>query len=280
MRCIRLLLSILGLLALLVAAPAGETEYHAISDPLPGLAGKTYGDLLRQVIPDLKLGEQSATGTQTAPLRHVAGAGWGGEALDPVEVTGVSSLELRAADKPYRLLLADLGTSQDRMESTTALALFDAEGSLLDAVDVGFDRWTGFAEPTTLPIGGTNEAAIIVSEHANSNQTYTTHAVIYIENGKLRLADTVFTFNEANCSYERRQTPHFQPLAAGAENAGFVVAVTDRQQPPEEPCADQPAAEAFEREVRVTYRWDEAAKAFVPDSDALSRMEAESEQRF
>ena len=174
------ILRALCLLIFALGAPAGaEVE---VGVRVPGSADLTYADLLKQVVPDLALADGEATGTQVQPLRHIA-EGFGGDPPANVAIRTVHTLALEAEGRRRLLVLAHLGASEDRVEETVVLALFDQEPSpkLLDAVDVGMDRFTSLGQPPLLRIGPKDEAIVTTSSHHNSHQSYRTTALLAVQ---------------------------------------------------------------------------------------------------
>jgi hypothetical protein len=93
--------------------------------------------------------------------------------------------------------------------------------------------------------------------------------------------DTVFTFDDHGCGYERRQMPDFM---AGGNNArtyaDIVVSVTEETRHTGEYCDGQETPPEGGRAIGATYRWDDAASRFAPDTDALEVLARENQGRF
>jgi hypothetical protein len=119
-----------------------------------------------------------------------------------------------------------------------------------------------------------------MSTHFNSSQGYVTSALILPRNDRFELIDTVFTFDEKSCAFERAQAPLFKVLAAsGGGFAAIEATVTETTSPGEPDCgADVP--EPSTRTIAVTYKWDDAASRYVADSDAFDKLAAENAGRF
>jgi hypothetical protein len=163
------------------------------------------------------------------------------------------------------------------------LALYSLTGkpTLLDAADVAFDKDTYFRDSGSLSVGEGRNVVLTMSMHFNSNQDYVTSALILLRNDQLQLVDTVFTFSDKDCSFEREQMPEFR---AGGRDAGaysdIVATVTETTKPTGETCSEEQTLEPATRQIAVTYRWDEAASRFVADSEALKVLAKEDESRF
>lgn len=264
------------------AAHAGETALPDPQDVVPGTEGATYLDLVRQVLPDLEESEGVYRGSKVVDTRHIAGPPMGGDPPGEYLVFDVAALPLRAAGRDRLAILFDLGETVDTAEGFAVLALYELGSSplLLDAVQVGFDRRTWFRDPASVALNADDELVLTISMHANASQTYVTTAMIMARGERLQLVDTVFTFDDRGCGFERTQVPQFRSGAReGRRYADVVVTVVEITRRAPESCAgDLP--QAGSRVIEVTYRWDDRQARFLPDSDALDRLERENEQRF
>ena len=157
---------------------------------------------------------------------------------------------------------------------------FPRKPLLLDAADVGYDRSSYFRDPATLAVAEGTDAIVTMSTHFNSSQGYVTSALILPRNDRFELIDTVFTFDEKTCAFERAQVPssRFLPQARGGF-APIEATVTETTTPGEPDCGDE-VPEPATRTITVTYKWDDAASRYVPDSDAFDKLAAEDEKRF
>lgn len=278
-----LLLALTVALSALGRAFAQEVTSIDPADPVPGARDSTYLDLVRQFVPDIAATDNIYEGHQVIGMRHVNGDEMSGEAPETVAIHAISALPVQSDGKDRLLLLVDLGQSEDSVESFTVLALFSlADGpTLLDAANVGYDRFTGFGEPPELSLGEGKNVVITQSSHFNSNQNYEATPLILVRNDHLQFIDTVFTFDDRSCSYTRDQVAKF---GAGDRDArtypDIVATVTETTSPSGEDCGDEQPPKAGARSFRVTYRWDEAASKFVADSDAFERLAKENEERF
>ena len=212
------------------------------------------------------------------PLRHVAGPERQAEPPQEPTVADFSVLPLAGG---RILLLVDLGMAEDAAEGYAVLALFDPAGKphLVDAADVAFDRTTWFLEPVMLDLGDGRLAVLTMSMHSNSDQAYVTTAIVLVGD-RLELIDSVFTFDEAVCAYERTQRLAVEVRPEGSGPAAIAATVVDTTAPTGADCGDDPAPQPASATVAVTWRWDEAAKRYRPDSDALEKLAAEAAERF
>jgi hypothetical protein len=283
MRAIALVPRICGILAAfwlgLAAASAAEVAFPAPVDAVPGTNGVTYLDLLREIVPDLAEADGVYRGKTVMPLRHVAGPDR--QAEPPQEPTVADFSVLPLAGSGRILLLVDLGMAKDAAEGYAVLALFDPAGKprLVDAADVAFDRTTWFLEPVMLGLDDGRLAVLTMSMHSNSDQAYVTTAIVLVGD-RLELIDSVFTFDEAVCAYERTQRLAIETRPDGAGPAAIAATVVDTTTPTGADCGEDAVPQPASATVAVTWRWDEAAKRYRPDSDALEKLAAEAAERF
>lgn len=281
MRPARFLLAACLALPLATPAPAGEVSFPQLADAVPGADSATYLDLARQVLPDLALEGNIYRGRTVIDMRHVGGADMGVPPLEDFSIFGVSVTPLRAEGKDRLVMLFDLGS--DEAEGFAGLALLDPAGKpqLLDAAQVAFDRWTSFHDPATIPLGPDDDLLLTRSTHFNSQQGYVTTVMSLVRDGRLQLIDTVFTFDERGCGFERMQMPDFSAIAgSGRAYNDIAVTVAETTSHTGEDCGGRNLPPAGVRTIEATYRWDDAQSRFVPDSDALEILARENEARF
>ena len=281
------ILRALCLLIFALGAPAGAAAQVEVGARVPSSADLTYADLLKQVVPDLALADGEATGTQVQPLRHIA-EGFGGDPPANVAIRTVHTLALEAEGRRRLLILAHLGASEDRVEETVVLALFDQEPSpkLLDAVDVGMDRFTSLGQPPLLRIGPKDQAIVTTSSHHNSHQSYRTTALLAVQGGRFKLIDTFSTLGDRVCK-GRDEVRNSQTLSFAAEPSkggryhAIRATVIEGETVKAGACGGREGnGRTSSRRWSASYRWSEAEQAFVRSSDALKNLEARNEKRF
>lgn len=277
----RFLLAACFALPLATPALAGEVTFPQLADAVPGAGGATYLDLARQVLPDLALEGDNYRGRTVIDMRHLGGADMGVPPLESFPIFDVPVTPIRAEGRNRLAILLDLGSEE--AEGFAALALFDPAGKpqLLDAAQVAFDRSTYFRDPAAIPLGSDDDLLLTMSTHFNSQQGYVTTVMSFVRDGRLQLVDTVFTFDERICGFERIQFPAFRAGERGDRPyADIVVTVTEETKRTEEGCGAAELPDAGVRAVEVTYRWDAAQMRFLPDSDALEVLASEARARF
>ena len=235
------------------AATAGSLP--DINDVVPGHPDVTYLALMRQAIPDLAYNPATKqVEGRLKSLRHIMGKNAAGEPPDPVVVSFVEDIRLKAGGRPRIAVLADLGPSKDSAQNTALLALFDdaPKPRLLDAVDVGADKETSFDQHPTLALGPGDDALVTYSEHFNSNQTYAQRLMIFVRGDRFRLIDDLFLLSDSACGYKREETPTFATKPA-SPYATLVVTVTETLKPLDEQC-DEPPPAPYVHTYGATYR--------------------------
>ena len=246
------------------------------------MPGVTYLDLLRQAIPDLAMNaaDKQVEG-HLKPLRHIMGKQAGSDPPDPVVADFLEVRHIKAGGRPRLVVLAGLGQAEDSAQSTTLMALFDdaPKPKLLDAVDVGVDKDTGFNDkPSQIALGPGDDALVTFSGHGNSNQSYQARLVIFVRGDRLRLIDDIFVLSDNACGYQRDETPVFATQPA-TPYATLQVTVTERLKRLDEDCGDQAVPPPYVRTYHAAYRWDPVKGAFVGHGD-LVRLDELNRGRF
>jgi hypothetical protein len=263
-------------------AVAADVSFPELADKIPGHPAITYLDLAKLIVPDLAKVAAGYQGHVVIDLRHFDGPDSSEKPPETIVNPGIASMPIRVGGRDRLLVLIDLGESEYSVADFAVLALYDvsARPLLLDAADVGYDRSSYFRDPATLAVAEGTDAIVTMSTHFNSSQGYVTSALILPRNDRFELIDTVFTFDEKTCAFERAQNPVFKVLAASP--AGFApieATVTETTTPGAPDCGDE-VPEPATRTITVTYKWDDAASRYVPDSDAFDKLAAENEKRF
>jgi hypothetical protein len=266
-----------------MAAVAGEATSADLGAQVPGLEHLTYLDLARQLVPDLAAAGNSYEGHKVIDVRHIAGDDMKSMPPQTVKPSSVDVLPVRSDGKDRLLLMLDLGQSEDAVQGYEILALFNALGDpkLLDAAEIGYDRFTSFREPDRISLGEGKDLVLTESSHFNSNQTYINTALILIRNDSLQLVDTFFTFHDRGCSFVRDEVLDLRAGDRDGRTYSDIVATVTETTKLEDPiCEGDQPPKAGTRTVTATYRWDEAASRFIPDSDAIKKLEEENMERL
>ena len=285
MRGLKAFLALVAALALAPAARAADPVLTEPSDLVPGHPGVTWLDLLKQEIPDLapNAANKDIEGHLAGPLPHVEGKTYQSDPPDPVVLSYVDNLRIHAGGKPYIVVIADLGQAEDSAQSTTLLALYDDAPTpkLLDAVDVGLDKDTGFDDHDLLPLGPGDDAVVTYSEHFNSDQSYQGRLLLFVRSGHFRVIAHVFTLSDRGCGYDRDEVPTLttRPDAVSPYRQVDLV-ITETLKRTDEDCSDDVVPGPYTRSFHASYRWDADKSQWDADEAGLGRLDKENEARF
>ena len=216
-------------------------------------------------------------------MRDISGADDGGSPPSTTSLPNAAVLGIKAGGKDRLTMLFDLGDAADSANGFAVLALYDLSSAqrLLDAANVAYDRSTYFRDPAALGISDDNDAVVTMSTHFNSSQGYVTTALILPHDDRLELIDTIFTFDENLCAFRRQQVPSFKVTGmAGATFAAIEATVTETTTPSGKAATTSKSRRRRSVTITVTYKWDDAASRYAPDSDALKKLAIEDQERF
>jgi hypothetical protein len=278
---------------------AGTVRAGALdpADHVPGHTTVTYFDLVRQIVPDLDslpMQGLSKAGEPTAhiivPYRHIEGDDAKTAPAGPVAIQLLTALTIRADGKSRLALMIDLGPSDEAVTEFTLLALFDTtdQPKLLDVVEVGTDRLTGFAGKPH-PLGqehkqGRKHGADLItvdSDHFNSNEDFVGTEFVFVSNNRFQLAGSVFTFDAHICASRRRQEPVVTTTAdPGRRYRKIRVAVNESVSLERDRvgCSGEKIPRPFRRTYHATYRWSAARKRFEIASSDLQKLDRENQK--
>ena len=278
---VRFLFLVCIVLAATVAVRAQGIYVEDLEKPVPGFGGRTYLDLARQIVPDLKPEGQELAGGQPVAARRI-----GTEPRDlpaQVRMRSVKAVPFTVAGKPRLLLL--LANEPDYYATTgwyAALALFDPAGGAqpIDMVDVTFGVSSEFHGRELLDLGG-GVTAVFTSSVKQHHWDARTTALLFVRDDRLFFVDTLEILTAMPCSHMFWQTIDFDSVVAGgpvrsiratiyegsiASNAYYC----DGDWPPEN----------GSRDVSARYDWDSAANRFVRDSDVLARLQEDTFAKY
>jgi hypothetical protein len=274
--------------AFLCAAGASRAGALDPTDHVPGHPTVTYFDLVKQIVPDLDSlpvhGEPTAH--TIVPYRHIEGDDAKTVPAGPVAIQLLTALTIKADGNSRLALLADLGPSGEAVTEFTLLALFDMadQPKLLDVVEVGTDRLTGFAgKPLPLGQGHKDGADLITidSDHFNSNEDFVGTEFVFVRNNRFQLAGSLFTFDVRICASRRSQEPVITTAAdPGKRYRKIHVAVNESVtlEPDRAGCSGEKIPRPFRRTYRAIYRWNEVRKHFEIASSDLQRLDRENKK--
>ena len=262
---------------------SGVADIVAPSDPVPGHIGLTYFDLMKKVVTDLDPASPHGEAHQVVPYRHIEGKRAKTVPENAVAIKYLAPLTVRADGMARLALLADLGPSAADVAEFVLLALFDLTGEpkLLDVVEVGRDRLTGFADKPLVSLGHGSDLIRIDSDHFNSNEDFVDTELILVRNDHFQLVETIFTFDVKACAFKVTELVNVTTLPdPGNAYERIVLAVTEKVelQDDAEGCGEAKVPRPSVRTFRATYRWHPRRRAFVATSSNLHRLDEENKR--
>jgi hypothetical protein len=263
---------------------AADLGLYDITDRISGHPAISYFDLLKQIVPDLTADKNTASGRKIGTLRHIAGPDNGAGAPDVIKISSLQALNFQAQGKPAIAILVEIGEIENSVEQPVVLAVFEdgEHPRLLDFVDVGMDRMTGFGSPKLLRIGPNDQAIVTDSQHFNSSENFGSLALIFVRDGKLQLVDTFSTFGMNTCSRRETQSLSFRarPAARSAPYFAITAALKEQRVRTGETCDGEKRLAPYARTVTTTYAWNPATGRFTAKSDAIKRLEKATGERL
>ena len=268
------------LLVCVDGAAAKPVLFPEPAQPVRPGADRTYADLVALVVPGVVVNGEKYSGGDVIAVRNIAGGDLEDIEPESMEALRVAAVPVRSGGQDRMALLLDFG--RGKYDAGFAiLALFDVADKprLLDAANVATSRHTSFFDTVRLSVGAGDDLLMTRSAHFNSSQGYTTVALIHVRNDRLEPVDSIFTFDEKTCAFERTQQLDIRQ-AGGEPFASITAIVTVVTATAEERCNASTVPEPGTRTITVTYRWDAVARRYVPDSDAFDVLARENEKRF
>lgn len=260
---------LLGLLVWLCSAlPAAASE---LDEKVPGHPGLTYFDLMKLVVTDLA--PDTKGGEELVPFRHIEGKDSKTAVPDAPSIESLDAISM-PGDRSRLVVLADLGHTDEDVAEVALLCLFalDPSPKLLDVVEVGNDRFTGFMSKSPPMLAPGAPLILIVSGHNNSNQSYQSTEMIFIRHERFSLIDNLFLFGESFCAFERTQAPSFATLPDRGPYRAIHVAVQQVTKRSGVDCGHEKSPPAGRKTYQATYRWDARKLDFVASSHELDTL--------
>jgi hypothetical protein len=264
---------------LIGAASAAAIE---IGDSVAGRPDLTYLDLMKLIVTDLAPDEQGgAVGHHVVAFDHIDGKEAKGDPPAEIALTSLETMSI-PGDPSRVLVLADLGPSEGFVADAVLLALFAVapKPRLLDVVEIGTDRSTGFSDAKVGLLAPRTPLILVYSTHNNSNQTYLSTKMMFVRGDRFRLIDSLFTFGDRNCADESAQDPTFAVFAGRTPYSVVHVSVVERVTQTGQDCGDQKPRRAHVKTYQANYRWDARRQIFTTQSKQLERLAAEDQKRF
>jgi hypothetical protein len=275
--------AIAALIGILWLADAASAEIVELTDMLPGHPGVTYFDLMKLVVTDIEVDPpEPPTAHTIVPYRHIEGAKARTEPAGPIAIKYLEPLNIHAGGPARLALMADLGDSDEAVAEFVLLALFDMtdEPKLLDVVEVGRDRLTGFGTPALTPLGNGTDLINIDSDHFNSNEDFVVNELLFVRNDRFELVDSLFTFDVKMCAFALTEEPSVSTrLARGERYRRILLNVREKREvmPDAASCDDKPPR-PFAQNYSTVYRWDAHRGRFVAISGNMKKLDAENDR--
>jgi hypothetical protein len=256
------------------------------SDAVAGHSGLTYFDLMRMVVTDLapESAGAKATAHQVVNYRHIEGKDSKTVPEGAVAIKYLEPLEIHSDGKARLVLMADLGPSDGAVAEFVLLALFDIGSrgpKLLDVVEVGTDRLTGFADKPLLPLGHGSDLIRVNSDHFNSNEDFVNTELIFVRDDRFELVEAVYTFNVRTCTYRLTEWPAVRTVFDRSRRYRRIVLTVPEKVEREDDftdCGDDKVPRPFVRTFRATYRWNTQRRTFVTASSNLEKLAKENDK--
>lgn len=280
----RLAATLVIVLAGIAPARAADVVNSTPVDPV--IAGGTvrFLDLARHFVPDLDGSESGYVGRKLSEIRHLGGPDYANGDADRFGFYDVSHVMAKVNGRDRLLVLFDFAQAAPAAQGVAILALYDVSGArpeLLDAADIGFDASTYFFDQALLPVSEGTHVVLVSSSHFNSSQSFATQSMIMVLDDRLSLIDSTTLLGERLCGLDRQQTIAYAANPGdGKPFAPIKVTVTDAATAIEEQCADLKPAELGTSRIEASYVWQAARQRYLPDSDALERLEKINESRY
>jgi hypothetical protein len=267
---------------------AGASDALDPSDHVAGHPAVTYFDLVKQIVTDLdalpaqgaKAGEPTAH--TIVPYRHIEGKDAKTDPAGPVAIQLLTAYTIHADGKSRLALMIDLGPSDEAVTEFTLLGLFDMtdQPKLLDVVEVGTDRLTGFAGKP-IPLGHGADLIVVDSDHFNSNEDFVGTELMFVRHDRFQLIGSLFTFDDHFCASRRSQEPMVTTRTdAGRRYRQIHLAVHERVTllADSAGCSGEKVPRPSRRIYRATYRWNEGRKIFLVTTSDLNRLDRENQK--
>jgi hypothetical protein len=255
------------------------------SDAVAGHGGLTYFDLMRMVVTDLapESAGAKATAHQIVNYRHIEGKDSKTDPEGAVAIKYLEPLEIHTEGAARLVLMADLGPSDGAVAEFVLLALFDIGGGpkLLDVVEVGTDRLTGFADKPLSPLGHGSDLIRVDSDHFNSNEDFVNTELIFVRDDRFQLIEALYTFNVRTCTYRLTEWPAVRTDSDRSRRYRQIVLTVSEKVELEDDsgdCGDDKAPRPFVRTFGATYRWNTRRRTFVTASSDLEKLAKENDR--
>ncbi|MET3898449.1 hypothetical protein ABIB57_002398 [Devosia sp. UYZn731] len=271
--------ALLALAVSTLAAFGAETApppftYTDINTVVPGHPELRYSDLLRQLVPDLRLNETIATGTApTQPIPHVMGKPFVAHFDATVSFASFETRTIQSEGASRLLILTAVGLRTNPDDPVLLLAFSDdATPKLLDVMDVSMGDTVTIGQP--LRIGAKDQAIVTSSDYANEGQTQSADTLLFMRNGKFDAVGGFFRTGTLLCGFERTQTLDVttqKPPTAGPYD-DIKVTINDLGHPTKDGCAQPVGLAPYTDQYSALFQWNAATGFFDGDTTEIDKL--------
>ncbi len=252
----------LGMPGVAMAEEESGSPETLIGDAVPGHPGVTYEALVKQVLPDLKPGEEGRWVTEGVTLRRTEGDA---EPSGPGELSTISMFEYRAGGQDLMLMVIGDVSGQGWQH---IVAVFDPSANnapkLIDAVNAGIDRLT-LTRPF-LFLTGDDTALVFESAYTMMDRVNAATQVVMLHDGKLKGVLLERVNQLMTCGIHVDQTPALEVVPDPKAPYGAIsYAVTQEVRLIDEDCGGPPAIDAKPGTEVFTdvFHWNPATATYV-----------------
>ena len=189
-----------AIVALVLAAlPAAADTVDDFTAAVPGIPGKSWVDLLRQLFPDITIGPKNeAVVHGDISLRSIEEDGaFTDECPEALKLRSFEFSQTRISGKSR--LIVGIATDGDACVASLALFEGSGDGKLLDAANVKQDKNYSFGHDFARSLGPDGQLVVVTNFHTNAGEGYDTETLILATADKLSSIGSVFAKGEIDC---------------------------------------------------------------------------------
>jgi hypothetical protein len=197
----------IGLTAIALTLRVGANAEAASVRVEPGAvvslgSSMRYQDLAAALLPDMTGDGSKGDLTPGKGIRHIGGADMLAYTVQ-TEPQSIARLDFVSPTGKRALILFDFGTAEDAAQSVAILGLYDLAGEpkLLDAADVGYDRFTSFQAPEIAFAAPDAPVTFFRSSHLNAGEEYVQTSLVSLAGDRINLIDSIGTMNWNGCAW-------------------------------------------------------------------------------
>src|SRR5207248_6971605 len=209
-----------AIVALVLAAlPAAADTVDDFTAAVPGIPGKSWVDLLRQLFPDITIGPKNeAVVHGDISLRSIEEDGaFTDECPEALKLRSFEFSQTRISGTS-RLIV---GIAADGDACVASLGLFEGsgDGKLLDAANVKQDKNYSFGRDFTRSLGPDGQLVVVTNFHTNAGEGYDTETLVLATVDKLSSIGSVTAKSEVDC---RRSTSEEATISIAPDYGPFA----------------------------------------------------------